>query len=207
MLNKIQTREAKKFLSNDELNFLMGILKDENKDSILSSLNKELLKKYFDILIKSQNISLFFCKFAEEDIGYMVISKSPNDLINEFKVLKFQIFINLVSRLKIKSLINILISFTGLDMIFLSKEKDIVSKNLNLSLLAIKKRFQSKGIGQFFVKKILKEISLKTGSKIITVETNNNQAEKFYKEKIKFYFLGKKVRLFKNLSVLYKKIS
>ena len=51
---------------------------------------------------------------------------------------------------------NLVISFTDIDKIFLNKRNIfIIQNNLNLNLLAIKKKYQSKGIGYFFMKKII----------------------------------------------------
>ena len=204
MLNRIQVKEIKKDLSNSQFKFLSNILKKENHESLLSFLSENILKKYFEILIKSKNISLFFCEIDNKDIGYMVIANSPNHLINDFKSLKFSIFFDLVLNFKIKVLLNILISFFKLDLIFLSNKKDIIYKNPNLSLLAINAEFQSKGIGKIFIEKVLSEYNFKNRFHQITVETNNLRTENFYKDKVNFVYLGKKLRLFKNLKVFLK---
>ena len=204
MLNRIQVKEIKNDLSNSQFKFLSTILKKENHESLLSFLSENILKKYFEILIKSKNISLFFCEIDNKDIGYMVIANSPNHLINDFKSLKFSIFFDLVLNFKIKVLLNILISFFKLDLIFLSNKKDIIYKNPNLSLLAINAAFQSKGIGKIFIEKVLSEYNFKNRFHQITVETNNLRTENFYKDKVNFVYLGKKLRLFKNLKVFLK---
>ena len=207
MLNRIQVKEIKNDLSNSQFKFLSTILKKENHESLLSFLSENILKKYFEILIKSKNISLFFCEIDNKDIGYMVIANSPNHLINDFKSLKFSIFFDLVLNFKIKVLLNILISFFKLDLIFLSNKKDIIYKNPNLSLLAINAEFQSKGIGKIFIEKVLSEYNFKNRFHQITVETNNLRTENFYKDKVNFVYLGKKLRLFKNLKVFLKDLS
>ena len=204
MLNRIQVKEIKNDLSNSQFKFLSDILKKENHESLLSFLSENILKKYFEILIKSKNISLFFCEIDNKDIGYMVIANSPNHLINDFKSLKFSIFFDLVLNFKIKVLLNILISFFKLDLIFLSNKKDIIYNNPNLSLLAINAEFQSKGIGKIFIEKVLSEYNFKNRFHQITVETNNLRTENFYKDKVNFVYLGKKLRLFKNLKVFLK---
>ena len=204
MLNRIQVKEIKNDLSSSQFKFLSTILKKENHESLLSFLSENILKKYFEILIKSKNISLFFCEIDNKDIGYMVIANSPNHLINDFKSLKFSIFFDLVLNFKIKVLLNILISFFKLDLIFLSNKKDIIYKNPNLSLLAINAEFQSKGIGKIFIEKVLSEYNFKNRFHQITVETNNLRTENFYKDKVNFVYLGKKLRLFKNLKVFLK---
>ena len=59
----------------------------------------------------------------------MVIANSPSHLINDFKILKFSIFFDLVLNFEIKALLNILISFFKLDLIFLSNKKTIINNN------------------------------------------------------------------------------
>lgn len=204
MLDRVQIKEIKNDLSNSQFKFLSTILKKENHGSLLSFLSDNILKKYFEILIKSKNIFLFFCEIDNKDIGYMVVANSPNHLINDFKNLKFSIFFDLVLNFKIKVLLNILISFFKLDLIFLSNKKDIIYNNPNLSLLAINAEFQSKGIGKIFIEKVLSEYNFKNRFHQITVETNNLRTENFYKYKVNFVYLGKKLRLFKNLKVFLK---
>ena len=53
----------------------------------------------------------------------MVIANSPSHLINDFKILKFSIFFDLVINFEIKALLNILISFFKLDLIFYRNKK------------------------------------------------------------------------------------
>ena len=203
----INIKEINSPLDSDNLTFLNHILKKENSDSILASLNKNLLNKYFTILIKSKNIYLFFCEYKNENVGYAILSSNPSFLINEFKTLKYSIFIELIFNLKFKTLVNILLSILKVDLILLSKKnKTIINKNLNLNLLAIKKDFQSKGIGKEFVSHILYNMKKEKYFSDITVETHNNNTKKFYLDKLNFFYIGKKIRLFKNLDVFQKKL-
>ena len=89
-------------------------------------------------------------------------------------------------------------------MIFLSNKKNLINNNPNLSLLAIDREFQSKGIGKIFIEKVFNELNLKNEFNQITVETNNLRTENFYVNKVNFIYLGKKLRLFKNLKVFLK---
>lgn len=204
MLNKIQIKEIKNNLSNNEFEFLINLIRKENHESILSSLSTKLLAKYFKILIESKNIFLFFCEIDKKNIGYMVISNSPLFLISEFKTLRLSILVNLILNLKIKTLFNIMISVTKLDTILLKNKRDIVNNNPNLSLLAISGDYQSKGIGQLFVEKVIDDFGFKNKFNKITVETNDIRTEKFYKLKANFDYLGKKLRIFKSLKVFLK---
>ena len=92
-----------------------------------------------------------------------------------------------------------------IDLFFISKEKrDIIDKTFNLNLLAIDRKFQSKGIGKGFVLNILEDIKKNNNLETITVETFNKRAQSFYKNKLNFHYIGKKLRFFKNL-IVYKK--
>lgn len=104
-------------------------------------------------------------------------------MIDEFKDLKYQILIDLMLSLKFKIILNIFLSICKFDLILLSKEKrNFFNDNLNLNLLAIKKEFQSKGIGSKFVFKFLDNIKKKGNFNKITVETKNKDTENFYKK-------------------------
>lgn len=205
MSENINIKQINTSLSADEFIFLNDILKKENSDSILANLSMDLLKKYFQTLINSKNIFLFFCKSNNRNVGYAIFTNKPSFLINEFKDLKYSILVNLIYNFKIKAIINILFSVLRLDMIFLGdKNKRIISENLNLNLLAIKSEFQSKGIGKKFVEEAIVYLKKNSDCKFITVETNDNRTEDFYKKKLKFYYIGKKIRFFKNLNIFCK---
>lgn len=205
MSENINIKQINTSLSADEFIFLNDILKKENSDSILANLSMDLLKKYFQTLINSKNIFLFFCKSNNRNVGYAIFTNKPSFLINEFKDLKYSILVNLIYNFKIKAIINILFSVLRLDMIFLGdKNKRIISENLNLNLLAIKSEFQSKGIGKKFVEEAIVYLKKNSDCKFITVETNDNRTEDFYKKKLKFYHIGKKIRFFKNLNIFCK---
>lgn len=204
MQDRIQIKEIQNNLSEEEFDFLINLVRKENHESILSSLSKKLLVKYFKILIKSENIFLFFCKIDKKNVGYMVISNSPVFLINEFKELRIPILVYSILNLKIKTLCNIFISIIKLDTIFLMDKRDIINNNPNLSLLAIRNDYQSKGIGKLFVEKVINDFGFKNKFNKMTVETNNVRTEKFYKQNVNFDYLGKKLRLFKSLKVFLK---
>ena len=119
--------------------------------------------------------------------------------------MKLKIFLDLITKLKFIKIFNILLSYLRLDVIMITKEKKkIINTNYNLNLLAVKKNFQSKGIGTFFLKKVFKKIK---NSKYITVESLDKRAYDFYCIKHKFLFLGEKYRIIKNLKILVKKLT
>ncbi len=205
MSESINIEKITTSLSSEDFIFLNDILKKENSESILANLNKDLLSKYFQILIDSKNIFLFFCKFNNKNVGYAIFANKPSFLINEFKSLRYLILVNLIYNFKLKTLINILFSVLRLDLLFLSnKDKKIISENLNLNLLAIRSEFQSRGIGKKFVDEAIAYLKKNNDCKFITVETNDNRTEDFYKKKLDFYYIGKKIRFFKNLNIYCK---
>ena len=56
MLNDFFTKEIKLSLSSENYLVLNKLIKEENPDSILASLNKNLIKEYLEISIKSENL-------------------------------------------------------------------------------------------------------------------------------------------------------
>ena len=206
-MGSMNIKEIKSSLSPTNFIFLYDILKVENPDSILASLSKDLLIKYFGLLTKSKNIFLFLCKYKNENVGYVILSSKPIFLISEFRSLKFLILKELILGLKFKTLANILLSIFKIDLFFLTKTKqDIINNNLNLSLLAIKKGFQSRGIGKEFVLQIIDDLKKEKNFDTITVETHNIDTNKFYVKKLDFFYIGKKIRLFKNLDIFQKNL-
>ncbi len=205
MPDTLRVKQIRNTLNSEEHIFLSSILKEENPDAILVSLSKKLLNRYFQILLKSENIFLFFCEYKKENVGYAILSKKPSFLINEFSTLKYSILIDLIISLKIKALINIFLSVCKIDILLLSKDKKkIISDNLNLHLLAVKKNYQSQGIGKEFVLQILNNLKKNYNFKGITVETYSQNAGSFYQKKLDFVYLGKKLRFFKNLYIFKK---
>ena len=205
MLNKFFTKEVKFPLSTENYLSLSKLIKEENPDSILASLNKNLIKKYLEISIKSDNLFFYICEYENKIIGYAILARQPLFLISEFKTIKYLIFFSLLLSFKLKTIINILLSMSKIDLFFINKEnQDIINKTFNLNLLAIDRKFQSKGIGKIFVLNILEDIKKNNNLKIITVETFNKRAQSFYENKLNFHNIGKKLRFFKNL-IVYKK--
>ena len=205
MLNKFFTKEVKFPLSTENYLSLNKLIKEENPDSILASLNKNLIKKYLEISIKSDNLFFYICEYENKIIGYAILARQPLFLISEFKTIKYLIFFSLLLSFKLKTIINILLSMSKIDLFFINKEnQDIINKTFNLNLLAIDRKFQSKGIGKIFVLNILEDIKKNNNLKIITVETFNKRAQSFYENKLNFHYIGKKLRFFKNL-IVYKK--
>jgi ribosomal protein S18 acetylase RimI-like enzyme len=100
----------------------------------------------------------------------------------------------------------LLLKFTKIDLIFISpNNKKIFESSINLNMIGIEKKFQSKGIGYFFLRKVISVVSYKKKYKHMSLETLNYRAENFYRKKFNFYSIGLKLRFFKNLKILIKK--
>ena len=196
----------KKELSDDEFQDIYYLIKHENTDSILSKLGKDLIRKYLNTAIKSDHIFLFSCKIEEQIIGYILLAKRSEYLINEFMDLRFKIIFGLLKKVKFILLLNILISFFKLDLLLIEKKnKKIIKESLNLNLLAIKKEYQSQGIGKLFSQNVLKKIYQNHFKfDFISVEAPNSNSINFYVNKLNFKPIGRKIRFFKFFLVLLK---
>jgi len=205
MLNNVVTKEIQSSLELEKYLKVTKIIKEENSTSILASLNDNLIKKYIEISINSKNIFFYTCEYKSEIVGYALLAKKPSFLISEYKELKYSILISLLLRINLKTILNIILSMYKIDLLFISKiNKNLINNNLNLNLLAINKNFQSKGIGKIFILNILEDIKKKHNSDVVTVETSGKRAISFYKDKLEFKHIGKKLRFFKNMSIFKK---
>ena len=202
--NNLKFFEMKE-IRKDDYKQLINLILKENPEALLASLNFTNIKIYLQKVIQSDNLSLFVLKKKNTIVAYAVIAKKVSSLILIFSNMKLKIFLDLISKLKFIKILNILLSYLRLDVIMITKEKKkIINRNYNLNLLAVKKNFQSKGIGTFFLKKVFKKIK---NSKYITVESLDKRAYDFYCIKHKFLFLGEKFRIIKNLKILVKKLT
>jgi len=194
-----------KEIRKDDYKQLIDLILKENPDALLASLSFTNIKIYLRKVIESDNLSLFVLKKKNTIVAYAVIAKKVSSLILMFSNMKLKIFLDLITKFKFIKILNILLSYLRLDVIMLTKEKKkIINKNYNLNLLAVKKNFQSKGIGTYFLKKVFKKIK---NSKYITVESLDKRAYNFYCKKHKFLFLAEKYRIIKNLKILVKKLT
>ena len=182
---------------------ILKLLKKENNQSILAKLPDNIVFDYLDLVQNSNFLKLFYLEHGNKIIAYAITSTKPEYLISEFKILKNKIFLSLVSNFRIITLFNIFIAVLNLDMIFLKKENlDKIKESLNLNLIAVENEFQSKGIGRFFLQKIISHYREIEKPKYMTCETYDKRAIKFYVDKCGFKIIGKKIRIPKNLQVL-----
>ena len=182
---------------------ILELLKKENNRSILAKLSDDVVFDYLDLVQNSNYLKLFYLEYDNKIIAYAITSAKPEYLISEFKTLKIKIFLSLVSNLRIITLFNIFISILNIDMIFLKKENlNKIKESLNLNLIAVENEYQSKGIGKFFLQRIISHYREIGKPKYMTCETYDKRAIKFYLDKCGFKIIGKKIRVPKNLQIL-----
>ncbi len=198
---KIQ--KLKKVIKKDS-NKIINLILKENPSSILASLEKNFINEYLNKIAKSKNALLYVIRCNNKIVGYAIIAKKMEALVSHFSNIKMKLIFSMIKRFQIYSLLNAIISYLKIDIIFLEKKfKRMIKLNYNLNLLAIDKKFQSKGLGTFFLKNIFKNIKK---TKYVTVEAVESAATKFYVLKHNFKLAGNKLRLPKKQSILYKKI-
>lgn len=207
MLNDIISREIKNPLLPENYQIIGSLIKKAQPGSILSCLSQNLIKKYIEISIKSENLFFYVCEHENKIIGYTLWARNTSFLTSEFKKIRYSIFINLFIRFKIKTIANILLSLFKLEFLLLSKDKrNFINNNLILSLIAFEKKFQSKGIGKVFCSYMFRDLQEKYKFKTMIVEPYDDRAIHFFKNKFNCKFLGKKIRFFKNIEIYYKNI-
>ena len=203
----LKVKEHKSKINDEIVVDIFKILREENSKSILSKISKKVFIKYLNLLINSKNVHLFFFTVNEQIAGYSILAEKPKYLIQDFKSLKFEIFLSLLLKGKLFSLLDIMIIILKLDTFGISKENMIIlNKNLNLNIIAVKKEFQSIGYGEKFLQIIIKKMKEKDNYKYIFCETYSEKAEKFYLKKFDFVYFGKKFRTSGILKILKKKL-
>ena len=201
-------KEVKGKIKINELHKIYNLIKEENFKSILSHLNENLIKKYLRIVANYNESYIYVLKKKNVIIGYAIYFINDTGIIKKFYSFKFEIFKHLLFNLKILVILNIFLAVTRLDLIFLdTKRKNKIRKNyLNLNLLAINKKYQSRGYGNYLIAYSVKQIRRKNIkiNKIIC-EAPSKRVLRFY-IKNNFKIVGKKLRIFKNFYILQKHI-
>ncbi len=204
----LKIKEYKNSIDEVTKSKIISLLREENSDSILAKLSSDNIDSFIEILVRSNKLNLFTCELNNEVIGYATFANKPSFLVSEFYEIKYKIFLNLLINFHFLTILNLLISIVRVDIILLNKtNKQLLESNFNLNLLAIKKKYQSKGIGKLFLEEILKKIKAQNLILYITCETYDDRALDFYIKKCNFEKIGIKLRFFKNLHVLSKKIN
>ena len=150
--------EYKSKINDEIIEDIFKILREENSKSILSKISKRVFIKYLNLLINSKNIYLFTLSVNEQIAGYAIVAEKPKYLIQDFKSLKFEIFLSLLLKGKLFSLLDIMMTILKLDTFGISRENTVIlNESLNLNLIAIKKEFQSIGYVEKFLQNIIKK--------------------------------------------------
>tara|TARA_B100000989_G_C19413734_1_gene415496 strand:+ start:200 stop:808 length:609 start_codon:yes stop_codon:yes gene_type:complete len=195
--------------NNKKINILLikkiiNLLSKEINISIFTHLNFELKYEFIKNCIISKKSYVYLCYKGKKLVGCAVLANNPSEYFNNSYLFKLKVLFYFLTRLKFKTLINIFLAFFKIDIILLNKSiKKIIKNNLNLNLIVVDKNYQSQGIGRSFFKKILNDLKDKK-KKIITLETENPRSISFYKKKMNFKIVGKKIRISNNQTIMIK---
>ena len=201
--NKFEFKEIKDELSDFNKKEILDLVRGETNQSILAQLSDKIIFDYLNIVQRSNFLKLFVLQLNNEILAYAITAKEPKYLISEFNNLKIKIFLSLFMKLKVITLFNILLSVLKLDLILLKKNNvKKVNESLNLNLIAVTNKLQSKGIGSLFLKKIISKYKEDKKINYTICETYDHRALKFYIDKCGFKIIGKKIRIPRNLFVL-----
>ena len=202
----LTVKEIKKNIQLKELNSIINLIKKENYKSILSHLSKKIITRYLETTVKYNNAHIFVLLKKNLILGYALYFKRETDIFQKFSYLKFKIIKELIFGLKIIVLLNIFLAVTRFDLILFKSKKKKDENYINLNLLAINRKYQSKGYGNFLIKNSAKKLRSKNIKvKKIICEAPSKRVLNFYL-KNNFKIIGKKLRLFHNFYILQKRI-
>ena len=85
--NDLNIIELKK-LSDKDYDDITKLILEENKSSILASLNKKIIKQYLNNIVSSDKVFLFVIKLTNKIIGYAIIAERTDNLISIFQILR-----------------------------------------------------------------------------------------------------------------------
>lgn len=195
--------KQKKTLSNHEVSQIIKLIVEENHKSILAQLSENIIKKFLLIGLKSKYVILYLGYLKKKEIiAYALLIKNLDKFFYEFKIIRFEIILDLIKKFKLISFFSLVLSAYNIDILFVKKKiKKIISHSLNLNLLAVKKKYQNKGFGKIFLIKIFKNHK---NYKFISLEAVSIRAINFYKKKFNFKEVGKKFRFFNFFRILVK---
>lgn len=161
-INNAEVIELNKNINSKIYFELKSLIRNENSDSLLSKLSDKLLKEYLSYCSISNYFYLYVCLLDNKIIGYSIFVKNYKIQKNDFFFLSFKILLDQLLKFNLIPLLNFFLIITNLENILINKSNlNLINTSLNLNLLAIKKNYQSKGIGQFFIKSCLKNIKKK----------------------------------------------
>ncbi len=201
--NRFEFKEINDELNESNKKEILDLIRGETNQSILAQLSDKIIFDYLKIVQKSNFLKLFVLQLNNEIVAYAITSREPKYLISEFSDLKIKIFFCLFIKFKIFTIFNILFSISKLDLILLKKDNvKKICESLNLNLIAVTNKLQSKRIGSSFLEKIISEYKKDKKINFMICETYDHRALKFYIDKCGFKIIGKKIRIPRNLFVL-----
>ena len=158
----------------DESKEIANIIIEANKNTIIAQIGKNFITNIFlKQCISSKNINVFVVKNKNKIIGYAILIIKQNALNDEFKKFKFIIILNLLIKFNFFQIINLILIFINSDSIIFDKKNiNKVKNSINLTYLAIHKKYRNKSIGKKFLEFIFSHYDEK---KLITVETDNKK--------------------------------
>ena len=139
------TKEVKSPLGKNDYKIIADLIKEVQPGSILACLNQDLITKYLEIAINSENLFFYICEYNNRIIGYALWAKNTSFLTSEFKNIKYSVLINLLANFKIKTIVNIFLSIFKIEFLLLSSDKrSFINKNLIFSLMSFEKNLNLK---------------------------------------------------------------
>tara|TARA_B100000780_G_C20987189_1_gene394687 strand:+ start:168 stop:803 length:636 start_codon:yes stop_codon:yes gene_type:complete len=207
-VNNLITKEARFPLNQNDYKIIGDLIKEGQPGSVLACLSQDLITKYIEISIKSENLFFYICEHDNRIVGYALWAKDSSFLTSEFQNIKYSVLTNLLTSFKIKAIINIFLSIFKIEFLLLSSDKrNFINKNLIFTLMAFEKESQSKGMGTVFCSQMFSDLNKRYNFQTMIVEPYDKRAIYFFKNKFNCKYLGKKIRLFKNLEIYYKNLS
>ena len=190
----------------DELNIIKNIIYSSNSNTLIARLGKSFIIKFLKLCINSQKSNLFVYKnFEGEIIAYAIFFKKQKYINMEIKNLRFTIILEILIKLKINLLYDVMRIYFNKDLKLLDMDNLVILKNsVNLTYLAVDKKYRNQGIGKEFLENIINNNYRNLN---ISVETDNKNTLNFYEKYMDFKIVGSRIRAKNNLNLLIKQIN
>ena len=190
----------------NEINIIKNIIYSSNSNTLIARLGKSFIIKFLKLCINSQKSNVFVYKnFDDKIIAYAIFFKKQKYINMEIKNLRFTIILEILIKLKINLLYDIIRIYFNKDLKLLNKDNLVILKNsVNLTYLAVDKKYRNQGIGKIFLENI---INNNYRNLTISVETDNKNTLNFYEKYMDFKIVGSRIRAKNNLYLLIKKIN
>ena len=187
----------------NEINIIKNIIYSSNANTLIARLGKNFIIKFLKLCINSQKSNVFVYKnFDCKIIAYAIFFKKQKYINMEIKKLRITIILEILIKLKINLLYDIIRIYFNKDLKLLDKDNLVILKNsVNLTYLAVDKKYRNQGIGKKFLENIMNN---NYKNLIISVETDNKNTLNFYEKYMDFKIVGSRIRAKNNLYLLIK---